>query len=39
MKAKVTYWRESDGKYLGYLNDCPDLQGETRAPSLKSCVC
>ena len=25
MKAKVTYWRESDGKYLGYLNDHPDL--------------
>ena len=30
MKAKVTYWRESDGKYLGYLNDYPDhwTQGE-----------
>jgi hypothetical protein len=24
MKAKFTYWRESDGKYLGYLNDYPD---------------
>jgi len=21
MKVKVTYWREADGKYLGYLND------------------
>lgn len=30
MKAKVTYWSESDGKYLGYLNDYPDhwTQGE-----------
>jgi predicted RNase H-like HicB family nuclease len=30
MKAKITYWRESDGKYLGYLNDYPDhwTQGE-----------
>ncbi len=30
MKAKVTYWRESDGTYLGYLNDYPDhwTQGE-----------
>ena len=30
MKAKVIYWRESDGKYLGYLNDYPDhwTQGE-----------
>ena len=30
MKAKVTYWRESDGKHLGYLNDYPDhwTQGE-----------
>ncbi|MES2921470.1 MAG: type II toxin-antitoxin system HicB family antitoxin [Verrucomicrobiota bacterium] len=30
MKAKVTYWCESDGKYLGYLNDYPDhwAQGE-----------
>ena len=24
MKAKVTYWLESDGRYLGYLNDFPD---------------
>ena len=24
MKAKFTYWKESDGRYLGYLNDCPD---------------
>jgi len=30
MKAKGTYWCESDGKYLGYLNDYPDhwKQGE-----------
>ena len=30
MKARVTYWRESDGNYLGYLNDYPDhwTQGE-----------
>lgn len=30
MKTKVTYWCESDGKYLGYLNDYPDhwTQGE-----------
>ncbi len=30
MKAKMTYWRESDGKYLGFLNDYPDhwTQGE-----------
>ncbi|WP_367873478.1 type II toxin-antitoxin system HicB family antitoxin [Luteolibacter sp. Populi] len=30
MKAKVTYWLESDGSYLGYLNDFPDhwTQGE-----------
>jgi predicted RNase H-like HicB family nuclease len=30
MKAKVTYWRESDGMYLGYINDYPDhwTQGE-----------
>ena len=24
MKQKITYWKESDGKYLGYLNDYPD---------------
>ena len=30
MKAKVTYWLESDGSYLGFLNDFPDhwTQGE-----------
>jgi predicted RNase H-like HicB family nuclease len=30
MKLKATYWKESDGKYLGYLNDYPDhwTQGE-----------
>ncbi len=30
MKAKVTYWCEADGTYLGYLNDYPDhwTQGE-----------
>lgn len=31
MKVKYTYWKESDGKYLGYLNDYPDhwTQGES----------
>ena len=24
MKSKITYWTESDGKYLGYLNEYPD---------------
>ena len=24
MKQKFTYWKESDGKYLGYLNDYPE---------------
>lgn len=30
MKQKITYWKEFDGKYLGYLNDYPDhwTQGE-----------
>jgi predicted RNase H-like HicB family nuclease len=30
MKAKITYWREQDGFWLGYLNDYPDhwTQGE-----------
>jgi predicted RNase H-like HicB family nuclease len=30
MKARFTYWKESDGRYLGYLNDYPDhwTQGE-----------
>lgn len=30
MKTKYTFWKESDGKYLGYLNDYPDhwTQGE-----------
>lgn len=30
IKTKFTYWKESDGKYLGYLNDYPDhwTQGE-----------
>jgi predicted RNase H-like HicB family nuclease len=30
VKAKVTYWVESDGRYLGFLNDYPDhwTQGE-----------
>ena len=30
MKAAFTYWKESDGRYLGYLNDYPDhwTQGE-----------
>ena len=24
MKVRITYWRESDGRYLGYLNEYPD---------------
>lgn len=24
MKARFTYWKESDGTFLGYLNDYPD---------------
>ena len=24
MKQKITHWKESDGKYLGYLNDYPE---------------
>ncbi|HNQ90763.1 MAG TPA: type II toxin-antitoxin system HicB family antitoxin [Verrucomicrobiota bacterium] len=24
MKVRITYWREPDGRYLGYLNDYPD---------------
>ena len=33
MKAYFTYWKESDGRYLGYLNDYPDhwTQGEDMA--------
>lgn len=33
IKAKVTYWRESSGQYLGFLNDFPDhwTQGEDLA--------
>jgi len=29
--TKFTYWKEDDGKFLGYLNDYPDhwTQGET----------
>jgi predicted RNase H-like HicB family nuclease len=31
MKASFTYWKESDGRYLGYLNDYPEhwTQGES----------
>ena len=31
MKSKITYWTESDGKFLGYLNEYPDhwTQGES----------
>jgi len=31
MKVRFTYWRESDGRYLGYLKDYPDhwTQGES----------
>lgn len=24
MKTIYTYWKEADGRYLGYLNDYPD---------------
>ena len=24
MKSKITYWKETDGMFLGYLNDYPD---------------
>jgi predicted RNase H-like HicB family nuclease len=24
VKAKFTYWKETDGRYLGYLNAYPD---------------
>lgn len=31
MTARFTYWREDDGKFLGYLNDYPDhwTQGDS----------
>lgn len=31
MKTAFTYWKEADGKFLGYLNSHPDhwTQGET----------
>jgi len=31
MRVKFTYWRESGGTFLGYLNDFPDhwTQGES----------
>lgn len=31
MTIKFTYWKEADGKYLGYLHDHPDhwTQGES----------
>ena len=30
MKTRYTYWKESDGTYLGFLNEYPDhwTQGE-----------
>ncbi|HEY5792544.1 MAG TPA: hypothetical protein VIS74_04555 [Chthoniobacterales bacterium] len=30
MTTRFTYWKETDGKYLGFLNDYPDhwIQGE-----------
>jgi predicted RNase H-like HicB family nuclease len=33
MKARFTYWKETDGRYLGFLNDCPDhwTQGDDLA--------
>ena len=37
MKAQFTYWKESDGRYLGYLNDYPDhwTQGESLTDPFK----
>ncbi len=31
IKQKITYWKEPDGTYLGYLNEFPDhwTQGES----------
>jgi predicted RNase H-like HicB family nuclease len=31
MKTRITYWKEADGRYLGYLNSHPDhwTQGES----------
>ena len=31
--TRITYWKEADGRYLGYLNDCPDhwTQGDDLA--------
>jgi predicted RNase H-like HicB family nuclease len=31
MTARITYWMEADGRYLGFLNDYPDhwTQGDT----------
>jgi predicted RNase H-like HicB family nuclease len=31
MKARITYWQEKDGMFLGYLNEYPDhwTQGES----------
>lgn len=33
IKAHFTYWKECDGRYLGYLNDYPDhwTQGDDLA--------
>jgi predicted RNase H-like HicB family nuclease len=33
MKAQFTYWQESDGRFLGFLNDYPDhwTQGDDLA--------
>jgi len=24
MKSQITYWKETDGRFLGYLNDYPE---------------
>ena len=33
MTTRITYWKEADGRYLGYLNDYPDhwTQGDDLA--------
>ena len=33
MTTRITFWKEADGRYLGYLNDYPDhwTQGDDLA--------
>ena len=32
MRQKITYWKESDGMYLGYLNDYPEHWTQGKDP-------